>query len=272
MIVHVEYVNLKKLEALFAILAQKYGMKLAGFCFHFDKKASLAPYRLLRKKVSQIVYHLPASALNAKLVGLCNRMRMDLNITVNTKLTGGQKKLFQGLERATVVYAACDDTQTLEFLQSQPQLLVCSPSRCDALEADLFHLAVYQKQAYQCKCSSCLSNILYITKQDDVCFCPFYPEKSRLCGVDFDGDYFDNDAFVQVLEREIAKRDECKSKCAYYSLCHGGCAMEDVCEFFQKQYPVIKERACNIINEQKSLDELPLFEQEGILRGVSQGK
>lgn len=90
--------------------------------------------------------------------------------------------------------------------------------------------------------------------------------------MDFDGDYFDNDAFVQVLEREIAKRDECKSKCAYYSLCHGGCAMEDVCEFFQKQYPVIKERACNIINEQKSLEELPLFEQEGILRGVSQGK
>ena len=32
MIVHVEYVHLKKLEALFAILAQKYGMKLAGFC------------------------------------------------------------------------------------------------------------------------------------------------------------------------------------------------------------------------------------------------
>ena len=272
MIVHVEYENLKKFEKLFALLSKKYSVKLAGFCFHFDKKSSIAPYRFLRKKIGQICYQLPTRLLSAKLISLCNRLRLDLNIIVDSALTKSQKALLQTLERATVVYCNTQDEQTNAFLNEQKNLLVCSKEKDCALQADLFHLAVYNRQQYQCKCSSCLSNVLYITKENDVCFCPFYPNESKLCSTDYDGDYFDNEAFVQVLTKQIQSRDECKKSCDYYSVCHGGCAMKDVCPTVKTQYPVMQQRAKQIKDVSQPLSDLPLYEKEGVLRGVSQGK
>lgn len=272
MIIHVEYVNAKKVKALFSVLAHKYGSKLAGFCFHFDKAAPLAPYRLLRKKVAQIIYRLPISALNKKLVALCNQFRMDLEIVVDKPLTAAQQKVLHETRRAVLVYAQTQDLQTLAFLNEQPQLLVCTPTQNDGLRGDLFHLAVHGRAQYQCKCSSCLANVLYIDKQDEVSFCPFYPAQSKLCNVDYPDDYFNCDAFIEILEKEIDKREQCKRDCAHYAICHGGCAMENVCATVKQEYPAAVARASEIRSQQTPLDQLPVFEQEAILRGVSQGK
>ncbi len=272
MIVHVEYENLKKLESLYLSLAQKYGVKLSGICFHCKKKAPLAPYRLLRKKMSQLCYQIPLGILHKKLITYCNRLLLDLILIIEKPITKQQKAALSKLERATVVYDNSNDEDTANFLNEQRNLLVCTKEKDCALQADLFHLAVYKQRQYQCKCSSCLSNVLYITKENDVCFCPFYPEQSRLCSTDYDGDYFDNDAFVQVLSEQIEKREECKRSCEHYSVCHGGCAINDVCQTVKTLYPKMQERAKEIIENNQPLSDLPLYEKEGVLRGVSQGK
>ena len=272
MIIHVEYQNLPHFKNVFWVFSKKYGVKLSGFCLHFDKAVWLAPYRFLRKKVGQIRYQLPIKLLNGKLVSLCNRLSLDLAILIDKPLTKAQMALLNKLDRAIVVYNSCQDEQTKSFLLQQSNLLICSSDQDCALQADLFHLAVYQQHQYQCKCTSCLSNILYVNKQNQVSFCPFHPQESMLCDLSFEGDFFDNDLFIQVLTEQIEKRNECKQSCDYYSICHGGCAMKDVCQTVKSTYPIMQQRAKEIDTQQIPLSELAVYEKEGILRGVSQGK
>ncbi len=272
MIVHIEYENLKKYKEIFITLSKKYGTKLSGVCLHCDKKVSLKPYEFSRKKMGQICYQIPLRLLNKKLIKSCNRLQIDLILVIESAPTKTQKALLQTIERATVVYDKNQDVETANFLNEQTNLLVCSSEKNCALQADLFHIAVYNQYQYQCKCTSCLSNVLYITKENDVCFCPFHPTESKLCTTDYEGDYFDNELFVQILSKEIEKREECKKTCAHYAVCHGGCAMEDICQAVKTQYPLMQERANEIACNHIPLSELSLYEKEAVLRGVSQGK
>lgn len=272
MIVHIEYENLKKYKEIFITLSKKYGTKLSGVCLHCDKKVSLKPYEFSRKKMGQICYQIPLRLLNKKLIKYCNRLQIDLILSVESALTKNQKTLLKTIERATIAYNQSQDADTASFLSEQTNLLICSSEKNCALQADLFHLAVYNQHQYQCKCTSCLSNVLYITKENDVCFCPFHPTESKLCTIDCERDYFDNELFEQVLTKEIEKREECKKTCTHYSVCHGGCAMEDICQTVKTQYTAMQERASEIACNHTPLGELLLYEKEAVLRGVSQGK
>lgn len=272
MIIHVEYADYKRFLKNFQILSHKYATQISGVALHFDGKVSKKPYRFLQKKFPYIALYLRAKFLNAKWVDLCNRSKIDLHIQAENTLTKKAKTLLAKLRRATVVYSENPSPETLVFFEEQPHLLVCSPEKDGAFCADFFHLALHRQPQYQCKCSSCLSSLLYITKADEVCFCPFRPEESKLCTIDCDGDYFDNENFVKLLNEQIAKRERCKNACRYYPVCRGGCALQDVCGQFQAEYPIALETAKNALLEQTPLDKLPPALGEAILRGVAQGK
>jgi radical SAM protein with 4Fe4S-binding SPASM domain len=198
-------------------------------------------------------------------------MRIELTVKIAAPLSKGTRGIMKNLQRAVVVYNQTDDATTQTFLTENEQFLVCTENENAAFHADLFHLALCRQTQYQCKCTSCLTSIVCIGKKGEVYFCPHHVQESMLGKIDDEGNYFENENFLRLLNEEIQKRNTCKSTCKYYPVCRGGCALENICETFKQEYPVCMESAKDTLTKKTPLNELPPYLTEAILKGVSHG-
>lgn len=80
----------------------------------------------------------------------------------------------------------------------------------------------------RCQYKSCLTKHFYIDPSADVYLCRRYEE--RICNL-FDlealEDLYVHGTFLARLKQAVLHRRNCREKCKYYGLCHGGCPMEE---------------------------------------------
>lgn len=80
-----------------------------------------------------------------------------------------------------------------------------------------------------CLHSSCLGRNVYLCN-DDMYFCKWDKSSSYLGKVTkiFElKDIFSSEQFFSILSNEIQNREQCKSECLYYRVCHNGCPLKE---------------------------------------------
>jgi hypothetical protein len=92
------------------------------------------------------------------------------------------------------------------------------------LFSDIIKL-IYTGVPHNCDFISCLGKCAHITAERQVTFCP-----KKQNGIVFNGqpfiEIFESDEFVNLLERTIIRREECKSQCVAFNVCGGGCPLK----------------------------------------------
>lgn len=105
---------------------------------------------------------------------------------------------------------------------------------------------IYCGITHNCEYSSCLGKCVHLTADKQITFCP----KTRN-GIVFNNqnmtEIFMNEVFVDLLEQTIVRREECKSQCAAFSVCGGGCPLQPKtnCNFRINFYLHIKDKIGN---------------------------
>ena len=107
---------------------------------------------------------------------------------------------------------------------------------------------IYNGIPNNCEYSSCLGKCIYLTGERQITFC----QKAQN-GIPFNGqnltDVFEGAEFMNLLEKTIVRREECKSQCAAFQVCGGGCPLKEMkkidCDFRTKLYLYIKSKISN---------------------------
>ena len=135
-------------------------------------------------------------------------------------------------------------------------------------EEELYKLASYQTPQ-NCNHTSCLGKNLYISKNQEISFCPKHIKESKLGTIE---NITNKEKFENALKEMIEKRNKCKQKCEIYEICQGGCVFEKNCEEYKKnQQKVIKE--LNQIMENKvDLGTLPKYKEKAVINLIFKRK
>lgn len=98
------------------------------------------------------------------------------------------------------------------------------------LFSNIISVSKNQGSAVDCIHGSCLGKNLFISEDGTVSFCKIFASDTVLGTLDKFSrieDVFDNPKFIRILRTGIAKRNICKSNCAHYDICEGGCPLRN---------------------------------------------
>lgn len=118
-------------------------------------------------------------------------------------------------------------------------------------ELDMFISLSGEVNKFLCHNRSCLGNTFFIDDLGNVKFC--YKEDNfftnLLTGGSFD-DVTKASELVNILEKSISKRNECKKTCVHFNKCCGGCFHQDKINECPKE--IFKKVKCDIENKLSS--------------------
>lgn len=263
MTVHLLYDGIRTFRKQVKAVLAKFP-KTTVFHIHFHKRADLRTYFYLKKRGLQTVFTLPVLALSPKLRSLANKRNVTLVLSANTL----SKKDFiktDKLKNLTVIKT--EDEQALE----KRNLLVKNTCVDQPFSADVAELCLLGAPVYQCAFSSCLGKTLFVDLQGEVSFCPEHIEETRLGNLFDETPIFERAAFLQVLEKQIEKRERCKENCPSFSACRGGCAIVDTCNSFKSVWKETAKKIDDVVLSKKSLVGEDKQIATAILRAAAKG-
>lgn len=138
-------------------------------------------------------------------------------------------------------------------------------------EIDMLSLICNLEERYGCYNSSCLNKRFYIDEDGNVSFC--YKNESKIGNI-LNNELIDivssSQLFKEVLIKSINRRNKCKEHCNYFSLCKGGCVLDDInCDEFKKTYDIANGKFDKIKNSSFALENKHLSEENIILWYIS---
>ena len=89
----------------------------------------------------------------------------------------------------------------------------------------------FGNQPESCDFNSCLGNALTVFESGRIGICPFHKNNIDLCNdLDIEDIHqvFNTESFISFLKGNIERRNSCKSRCEFFSLCKGGCAFMEM--------------------------------------------
>lgn len=138
-------------------------------------------------------------------------------------------------------------------------------------ELDCLSLICNLEERYGCNYSSCLGKRFFIDKEGNISFC--YKKESNIGNVinkELTELISKSELFKSLLLKSINRRKECKEKCSYFSLCKGGCILEDrQCNEFISLIGKEKEELKGIIDSSFNLKNEHLSKENIILWYIS---
>jgi radical SAM protein with 4Fe4S-binding SPASM domain len=139
------------------------------------------------------------------------------------------------------------------------------------LKFDILSLICNLEERYGCNYSSCLGKRFFIDKDGYVSFC--YKRESyigNIINAELTELISKSELFKSILIKSINRRNECKDKCSYFSLCKGGCILEDKeCDEFTNLICKEKEELEQIISSSFDLKNEHLSKENIILWYIS---
>ncbi len=271
MILHIEYSKFSVFKKQIEELGKKLNASTMTVNLHFLKGFSYKPYALLRRRMVNIAFTIDLKKLSSELISIVNKRKLNLTVTVDAPPSKRAVRKIKLVKGAVVVKPL--NTAVEERLKElNIENAVVRYSDCDmAFTADVYNLCLSDIPTYQCAFSSCLGRTLYLSVNGDLSFCPERIQQTRIGNLFGDGDFFSHPEFEKVLEKQIHKRDECKEKCKLYSLCKGGCALNDTCELFKTTHDKTVKELQAIITQRKPLKEQNKLLAEAILKASTKG-
>ena len=109
----------------------------------------------------------------------------------------------------------------------------------------------FDQEPIACKYNSCLAKSIYIDENCNLGFCPYIKNKIQLERIEKCDSFeqlFEGTGFIEILYKQIQKRNDCMQKCQQYNFCKGGCPLEDECE------------NCNIVEMIQKAELLELYD------------
>ena len=115
-----------------------------------------------------------------------------------------------------------------------------------------------------CAFNLCLGNTAYLNIDSKLLICPYSGEivLNSIKQGDPITELFETDAFKAFFLKQIKKRNECKSTCRLFDLCHGGCPAQNNTEKCS-----ILERVEKLKDSQKANREQEIIRLAGLYRG-----
>lgn len=176
------------------------------------------------------------------------------------------KNDFKKINRYGGTVKIIDNTNLVKQEQfNSNKFLIQNQNENGFLNADAYILTAKPNPIYQCIFSSCLGHTLYVDCENNVSFCPKYPEKSKLGKLKEFNDLFDNTNFYNCIKQSVEKRAQCKKSCEHFEKCKGGCPFEDNCNQFKTLYDNAIKNLNNVCENNSDITALPLYKQRALL-------
>ena len=141
--------------------------------------------------------------------------------------------------------------------------------------------ALGRPQRSDCAHSSCLMNWISVYPNGDLYPCAKgCPQKFRLGNIGEMSklsDAFASDAFGEMLNASVERREKCASGCGLYRYCAGGCSVDALsegsmeenggnsCKVFKKVFSHILAETERILNERPDLSQFNKFVREAVI-------
>lgn len=261
----IEYNGVKKFSSYLLSLTKKY-KTVTKVTIVFRKKVNtslrmtlqrmgISDYRFVTYKLPLLLYKLHNISKN----------NLDLALVLTDKTSKTTLKRAKKLNSITAVYDLSDDKTAYETLKDNKNLIFDGAGDCTVNHLDALTSIYFNRPTYGCHFSSCLGNKLYVDLSGNVSFCPSFAQQTRVGKVDDEADYFSSPLFIEVLTKEIEKRNECKAKCSLAMYCKGGCAMLSECEQIKETFSYAKAINASVTGQNADLSQLNLALKRAVL-------
>ncbi len=238
---------------------------------HYLKKFSVKPYSLLKRRLVNVAFTVDVKNLSYSAINIVNVRKIKLTLTATRPLTKKDVKKLKLLKELTVIKPLNEAAERSVKNANLDNLILVTSSCNDALKADVYNLCLSLPPTFHCFFTSCLGKNLYVARNGNLSFCPENPNGSLIGNVSDEGEIFSHPRFNEVLEKQIARRNECLKNCKLFSKCKGGCALTDTCESFKENYKRTKTEIADLISKNKPLKEQNRVFAEAVLKSAVNG-
>jgi len=142
---------------------------------------------------------------------------------------------------------------------------------------DYFNSIILERSLKKCYNNSCLGKTIYISKDGNVSFCPYNIQTTLLGNLNDFNDFksaFDNEYFINILEKQMLKREKCIENCKIFNYCQGYCPFEtkSICKLYVDSYKTMSLTAVDIIANGYSLNNFNKSIKNTILQSIALDK
>ncbi|MGN1373489.1 MAG: SPASM domain-containing protein [Candidatus Coproplasma sp.] len=254
----IEYKGLKKFNNSLTTMIKKC-KNVTKVTVVFPKKVNTALriglQRMGISDVRYVAYNIPMLFL--KMQNLPNN-NVDLALILTDKTSKTTLRRAKKLRSAAVVYDNSKDKDYYERLKDNKYLIFDGVGDCTVSEVDALSSMYFNRPTFGCRHSSCLGNKLFVDAAGNVSFCPRFAEKTRVGKVGDEVDYFNSPLFIEVLTKEIEKRNNCKQTCPIARFCKGGCAMLGECEQIKEWFAKAMQINSSVRDREADLSQINL--------------
>lgn len=260
----------KKIKKLFA------GDGNLSIVCRTERKSDFYRANRIIKKAFKVYpsYILKDRHLSKRIFSFNNNGLIDIEeLVVNEELSNKKKDLMLNSIKTLKINDTSGSMENYIFFRDSKHFVYETAYESNISEAVSFELGYFNKTSFSCYYSSCLGNTLYLDKNGNFHFCILKPDDSLLKNINDCNDIdsiFDCPNFIDILDKAIEKRKECKSKCSCFSKCNGGCPLVDMkCDAFISSINKANKRRTELKDKETSLSDLPLYVKESILKEIS---
>lgn len=175
----------------------------------FSNKAKFHAFHDIFGDFSKNIVFDVYNPINLKhLVKMTNRKKHHptILIIIDKELSSKDKKALDKLHSTFLINDLSNNENDHQYYLSNKYILFSNHHENQILLHDLRHQYLFKELRYQCLNSSCLGNTLYISKNDEVSFCPHHIKESLIGKIG--EDYFNNEKFLELKEK-------CKESCPF---------------------------------------------------------
>ena len=256
--------NVRRIRKCVGLLKQKEALDLYIISRRAVSYFALSWLVLRNKRIGSITLIQYAKKVTPDILYFANRVnRFSLQLIVDHKLRAKEWERIASLKRIIYIHDISGEKENCKRYQNNRFVVWDDGSRCGLQKPTAWTL-LSGGAALDCAHTSCLGNTIFISRQGEISFCPRHPEKSRL--KQLNGQLFECETFLRMLEEIIARRETCRATCRYYALCKGGCAFEKDCTLFQQEIVAAEADLEGFIQKQVRLDSVPFYQEEAIIR------
>lgn len=231
-------------------------------------------HRIIKKKLKVYpVYCLKDYSISRKAFDFYKNGKANIELIINSKLNSFKKKLIKNTDRIIKITDLSECKENYEFYKSTNNVVFDSKFGSNLNDAIMFDFSYFNRTSFTCDYSSCLGNTLFLDDNGDFYFCFKNKENSLLKNIkecNCVDSIFEVDNFVNILNKSIEKRNNCKARCTCYKKCNGGCPLHDTdCDRFLKNLESTIAERNDIISSVGSLNNLPLYKKDSIIKEIS---
>ena len=269
--IYLDYDKKSFKDIINAIMKLEENEKNVSFKISFEDKANLTyVYNYLKKnKFTKITFVINEKNYSNSLIKLIKDKKTPLTVQflVEQELGNKEKCFFEKVTKIQRNYEVYDFSNLSLGFFDKFKNISCFKNLDEKIKHKMLYIYCNNGLSY-CKASSCLGKVLYIKKDGNVSFCPKYSDMTYLKNIKEVKSYdelFDDEKFVEYLEKMIQKREVCKKECLHFSKCKGGCPISDTCQSFKENILLAEKVIKDVLSKNTNLNEVPMSVKENIL-------